>query len=112
MKRIAMTVMLKDDPQVICEYEKYHADPWPQVVERVRKLGIERVYIYRFGRRLFMFMEVPDDFDLERDLSKHMEDPKVGEWDELMRSFMQTVPGAPEGSTWVQMKEVHALEHP
>jgi L-rhamnose mutarotase len=111
MKRIALTVMLKDDPEVIAQYEQYHANPWPQVTEGLRSVDIKRMYIYRFGRQLFMFMEVPDDFDLERDMPQYMQDPRAREWDELMRTFQETVPGAPEGSKWVDMKEVYAMEH-
>ncbi len=110
MKRIAMTVMLKDDPKIIREYEDYHANPWPQVVEGMLRVGIQRIFIYRFGRQLFMFMEVPDDFDMERDMPKYMAHPEAQRWDELMRGFQETVPGAPKGSTWVPMKELFALE--
>ena len=48
-----------------------------------------------------------------RGLAKRFADvlaQKAKEWDELMRTFQETVPGAPEGSTWVLMKEVYALE--
>ena len=62
MKRFAQTVMLKDDPEIIRRYDEYHAHPWPQVVEGTRACGVERLYIYRFGRLLFMYVEVPDDF--------------------------------------------------
>lgn len=110
MKRIAQTVMLKDDPQVIHQYEQYHANIWPEVTEGTLCVGVKRVFIYRFGRQLFMFMEVPDDFDMERDMPKYMKHPKAREWDELMRTFQETVPGAPGGSTWVEMKEICALE--
>ncbi len=110
MKRFAQTVMLKDDPEVIRRYEEYHANPWPAVVEGTRKCGVRRVVIYRYGRLLFMYMETVDDFDMERDMPKYMEDPKAREWDRLMRTFQEPVPGAPPGSTWVQMKEVYALE--
>ena len=110
MKRIAMTVMLKDDPQVIRKYEEYHANPWAEVVEGTLSIGIQRVFIYRFGHQLFLFMEVPDDFDMERDMPKYMAHEKAKEWDELMRSFQETVPGAPDGSTWVPMKEIYVLE--
>ena len=110
MKRIAQTVMLKDDPNIIHEYENYHAHPWPEVVEGTLRCGIRRVFIYRFGRQLFMFMEVPDDFDMKRDMPKYMEDPRAREWDKLMRTFQEPVPGAPEGSSWVEMKEVYASE--
>lgn len=110
MKRYAMMVLLKDDPEVIRKYEQYHANPWPETNAGLLSVGIQRMYIYRYGRNLFMFMETKDDFDMDRDLPKYMEDPRAREWDELMRTFQETVPGAPEGSKWVEMKEVYVLQ--
>ena len=110
MKRFAQTVLLKDDPEIIEKYEEYHANPWPEVIEGSRRIGVLRTLIYRYGRQLFMFMETVDDFDVERDMPKYTEDPKAKEWDILMRSFMEPVPGAPAGSTWVEMKEIYAWE--
>ena len=110
MKRIAQMVMLKDVPENIEKYEAYHAEPWPEVVDGARKTGVKRSFIYRYGRHLFMFMEVPDDFDLDRDMPKYMEHPRAREWDELMRTFQESVPGAPTGSTWVPMKEVYSFD--
>ena len=110
MKRFGQTVMLKNDPESIRLYEEYHGNPWPETNAGLLSCGILRMFIYRFGRQLFMFMETEDDFDLERDMPKYMENPRAREWDELMRTFQETVPGAPEGSTWVLMKEVYALE--
>ncbi len=113
MKRFGMTVMLKDNPEAIRKYEEYHANPWPEVGEASAEAGVKRAYIYRFGRQLFLFLETKDGFDLERDGAKYVEyHPKVREWDELMRPFQEPVPGAPEGATWVQMKEIHVFEAP
>lgn len=110
MKRFAQTVLLKDDPEIIRRYEEYHANPWPEVVAGTKRCGVHRIFIYRYGRQLFMFMETKDDFDMERDMPKYMEDPRAREWDELMRTFQEPVPGAPEGSTWVQMREIYTSE--
>lgn len=110
MKRYAMMVLLKDDTEIIRKYEQYHANPWPETNAGLLSVGIQRMYIYRYGRYLFMFMETKDDFDMDRDLPKYMEDPRAREWDELMRTFQETVPGAPEGSKWVEMKEVYVLQ--
>ena len=112
MKRFAQTVLLKDDPEIIRRYEEYHANPWPEVVEGTKRCGVRRTFIYRFGRTLFMFMETVDDFDMERDMPKYMEDPRAKEWDELMRTFQEPVPGAPAGSTWVQMREIYTQDLP
>ena len=110
MKRFATTCQLKDEPDIIEKYEHYHANSWPEVVEGILNCGIQRVFIYRIGHRLFMFMETGDDFDMERDFPKYMENPKAKEWDELMRTFQTNVPEAQEGTKWVEMKEVFALE--
>jgi L-rhamnose mutarotase len=93
-------------------YEAYHANPWPEVNVGLLSCGVERMFIYRFGRQLFMFMETADDFDMERDLPKYVEDPRAREWDEMMADFQETMPGAPEGSKWVEMKELYALQAP
>jgi L-rhamnose mutarotase len=110
MKRFALTVMLKNNPELIRRYEEHHAHPWPEVVEGTLECGVRRVYIYRYGRHLFMFMETIDDFDMSRDMPKYMRHPKAQEWDALMRGFQEAVPGAPKGAGWVEMKEVYALE--
>ena len=110
MKRYAQTVLLKDDTKIIRQYEEYHANPFPEVISGVQHCGVLRLFIYRYGRQLFMFMETEDDFDMERDMPKYMEHPRAREWDTLMRTFQETVPGAPEGSTWVEMKEVFAYD--
>jgi len=110
MKRYAMTVMLKDDPEVIRKYEQHHANPWLEVNEALLKCGVRRMFIYRFGRYLFMFMETVDDFDVERDFARYAEDPVAKKWDELMASFQEPVAGAPEGAKWVKMEEIYALE--
>ncbi len=57
MKRYAMTVMLKDDPEIIRRYEAYHANPFAETNEGLLRVGVKRMYIYRFLRTLFMFME-------------------------------------------------------
>jgi L-rhamnose mutarotase len=110
MKRFAQTVMLRDDPEVVRQYEQYHAHPWPETNAGLLSVGILRMFIYRFGRQLFMFMETTDEFDLDRDMPRYMENPKAREWDQMMNQFQETVPGAPAGSKWVLMKEVYALD--
>ena len=111
MKRIAKTVMLKNDPEIIKKYEHYHANVWPETIAGLINCGIHRIFIYRFGRHLFMFMEVKDDFVPDRDWPKYMENPKAKEWDDLMTSLQEPVPDAPAGTTWVEMQEVFKMEN-
>jgi L-rhamnose mutarotase len=110
MKRYAQTVLLKDDQEIIRCYDAYHAHPWPEIPAGLRACGVRRPFIYRFERQLFMFMETIDVFDPKRDWPRYMEDPKAREWDEMMSSFQQPVPGAPKDSIWATMKEVFTLD--
>lgn len=110
MKRYAMTVLLRDGADVIRRYEEMHAHPWPEVVRSAEAVGVRRTFIFRHGRQLFMFMEAEDHFDPQRDLPRRESDPRVREWEELMRSLQQPVPGAPPEGTWVEMKEIFRFE--
>ena len=106
-----MTVTLRDDPGLIQQYEAYHSAVWPEVLEGIRKAGIRRNYIFRHERLLFMYMETDDDFDPDRDLAEYTKtNPRAREWDELMRTFQEPLPGAAGGATWGEMKEVCTID--
>ena len=67
MRRYCFALDLKDDPQLIKEYEQHHREVWPEVLESMKSNGIERMEIYRVANRLFMIMEVDENiFDFER----------------------------------------------
>ena len=111
MKRIAMTVMLKDDPAIIAEYDRIHAAPSPVVLDKGREAGIKRIFIYRHGRQLFMFLEADEGFYIETSMDEALTDPEMIKWDTLTRDMQEAVPGEPVDTRWVQMKEVHAVEN-
>src|SRR5260370_1404754 len=79
-----MTLMLKDDQDIIDRYRRYHRDAWPEVIVRLREVGIVEMRIYLVGRRLFMYMEAVDGFAPERDFPKLAEAAPYREWDELI----------------------------
>jgi len=66
--------------------------------------------IFLHGRRLFMYLEASDDFDLARDFPRYMETRRAKEWDVLMRQFQEPVPGARPGEWWAAMEEVFDLD--
>ncbi len=111
MKRYARTLNLKDDPAIIARYVEYHRSVWPEVERGLRAIGIERMLIWRLGRRLFMLMETVDGFDPERDFARYMEsDPRIREWQALMETFQEPVPEAKPGEWWADMDLVYVLE--
>jgi L-rhamnose mutarotase len=109
MQSYGMTLMLKDDDEIVERYKEYHRKAWPEVVSRLRENGITQMRIYLLSRRMFMYMEAVDGFSPERDLPKLVQDPRYREWDELMRGLQQPAPEAKAGEWWAPMEEVFDL---
>ena len=110
MKSYAMALDLKDDPGVVEKYTEYHRAVWPEVVAGLRGVGISKMKIFLHGRRMFMYLEAPDHFDLSRDFIRYAKSERAGEWDALMRGFQEPVPGAAPGEWWAPMEEVFDLD--
>lgn len=110
MKCFAQALDLKDNPELIALYRAQHQAVWPEVVAGLRAIGIQRMRIWLHGNRLFMYAEAADDFDPARDYQRYAQDPRCREWDLLMRTFQQPVPGAPAGAWWTPMELVFDLE--
>lgn len=112
MKQYGRTLNLKDDPAIIRRYDEYHRNVWPEVERGLRGIGIERMLIWRLGRRLFMLMETTDDFAPERDFARYMESSeRIREWQALMETFQEPVAEAKPGEWWADMELVYELNH-
>ena len=109
MQSYGMTLMLKDDDEIVERYKEYHRKAWPEVVSRLRENGIMEMRIYLLGRRMFMYMEALDGFDPDRDFPKLNDVPRYREWDELMRTMQERAPEAPADQWWAPMEEVFDL---
>ena len=110
MKKYCLTLDLKNDPALIHEYEAHHQAVWPEVVQSIKEAGIANMEIYRLGTRLFMTMEVNDDFSFEGKAEGDKNNPKVQEWEELMWRYQQPLPEAKSGEKWVFMKKIFELK--
>lgn len=108
-KKYCLALDLKDDPALIAEYEHYHREVWPEIKKSIQDAGITNMEIYRTGNRLFMIMEVNDDFDFEKKAQMDAGNPKVQDWEELMWKFQQPLPWAKEGEKWVLMDRIFKL---
>ncbi|MFT3685360.1 MAG: L-rhamnose mutarotase [Phycisphaerales bacterium] len=110
MKTFAQALDLKDDAALIEAYRRYHRNVWPEVTDALRACGITSMRIYLTGTRLFMVFHAPDTFDPARDFQSFAASPRGREWDELMRTMQQRVPGAAAGEWWTPMEEVFDLD--
>lgn len=110
-KRHCLALDLKNDPDLIEAYKKYHApgNVWPEITKSIRDAGIVDMEIYLTENRLFMIMEVDETFDPEKKARMDAANPKVQEWEDLMMTFQQALPWAPEGRKWVTMERIFKL---
>jgi L-rhamnose mutarotase len=109
-RRYCLTLDLKDDPKLIAEYKRYHEKIWPEITESIKDSGIESLEIYSLGTRMFMIMEVNENFSFEKKARADSQSPKVQEWEELMWKFQKPLPQAALGEKWLLMERIFNLE--
>ncbi len=109
MKRYCLTLDLKNDAELIEEYEQFHTDIWPEIKESILASGIRSMEIYRFSNRLCMIMDADDTFTFERKSDADASNSKVQEWEALMWKFQQPVPGSKPGEKWILMDKIFEL---
>jgi L-rhamnose mutarotase len=108
-KKYCLALDLVDDPALIAEYEAYHKDVWPEIKKSITDAGIVQMEIYRFANRLFMIMEVTEEFNFAAKGTADAANPKVQEWEQLMWKYQQAIPGSKPGEKWVLMDKIFSL---
>lgn len=109
MKRYCLALDLKDDELLIRQYDEYHREVWPGIKSSILSAGIESMEIYRVGNRLFMILEVKEDFSFGKKAALDSANPVVQEWETLMATFQQPLPWAKPGEKWLLMEKIFEL---
>jgi L-rhamnose mutarotase len=108
-RKYCLALDLKDNKELIDEYEVHHKNVWPEILKSIRKSGIQQLEIYRTGNRLCMIMEVNETFSFEAKNKADATDKKVIEWEELMWNYQQALPFAKPGEKWILMDKIFEL---
>jgi L-rhamnose mutarotase len=108
-QRYCLTLDLKDDPALISEYKKHHQHVWPEIIKGIQDSGIEDMEIYLLGTRMFMIMDVSDNFSFTAKRKADQANPKVQEWETLMWKFQRALPQAKPGEKWLPMERIFKL---
>jgi L-rhamnose mutarotase len=109
MKKYCLSLDLKDNPQLISEYEAYHQNVWPEILKSIKDSGIISMEIYRLHTRMMMLMETEDNFSFEEKGKMDASNPKVQEWEELMWNYQQALPTAKNGEKWMLMDKIFEI---
>jgi L-rhamnose mutarotase len=110
MRKYCLALDLKDDADLIAEYEYWHKNMWPEIIKSIREPGIDSMEIYRYATRLFMIMEVTEDFRFDKKAAADSGNEKVQEWENFVWKFQQPMPGAKAGEKWVLMDKIFDLK--
>jgi len=109
MKKHCFTLDLINDSALIKDYKEHHKKVWPQIESSIKSAGITSLEIYLVENRLFMIMEVNDNFSFEKKKQMDLENPKVQEWEQLMWTYQQAMPSAKKGEKWMLLEKIYDL---
>ncbi len=104
MPRYAFRLRIK--PDAIEEYELEHTRVWPEMLAKLKEVGISGYSIFRRDQDLFLSLRV-DDFD--RAWDELDRDPVNQRWQQFMSRFFEPAAARP-GERFPMMKEIFHLE--
>ena len=105
MPRYAFQLRIK--PDAIEQYEIEHQRVWPELLAKLKAVGISDYSIFRRGQDLTLVLRV-DDFDKAWDELDR--DPVNQRWQAFMSNLFEPVPGVRNGERFAMLKEVFYLE--
>ena len=105
MARYAFKLRLKED--AIDEYEREHQRVWPELLAKLKEVGISEYSIFRRGQELVLCLCVED---FEKAWDELDRDPVNRRWQEFMSRLFEPVPDQTNGERFAMMKEVFYLE--
>jgi L-rhamnose mutarotase len=83
---------------------------WPEVVESLRRAGVERMDIHLLGRTAVMVVDLADGLAVKQVFSAHQaSSPRIVEWERIMKSLQEPSPAAGPGEWWAEMQPVFRM---
>ncbi len=114
MTRHVLLLDLKDDPQLIAAYRRWHAPGGPPaaVIGAIRAAGIAGLEIHQLQDRLVMILEAGEGFSFAAKAAADAADADVQAWEMLMSRFQQPLAGSAPGEKWRLAEKIFDLgEH-
>jgi L-rhamnose mutarotase len=108
MKTYCLALDLKNDPELIREYKRYHQPDviWPEIIANIRGPGVLSQQIFLLGTRLVLVLHTSDEFSLDDKAASDKANPTMQAWEQLMWRFQEPVQQARPGEKWVLMEKI------
>ena len=110
-KRYVQILELRNDPDMIKEYRKWHSEEfhWKEIREGIKAVGILEMEIYILGTRLVMIVDAPEDFDWQTAMNKLATLPRQAEWEAFVAAFQGCAADAKSDEKWQMMERMFHL---
>ena len=89
------------------EYDEAHLHVWPELLAKLKEVGISNYSIFRRDQDLFLVMDVVDFNAAWRALD---EDPTNLRWQEKMAPLFEGVPGLKPAERFAMMQQVFYMK--
>jgi L-rhamnose mutarotase len=110
---IFLSANLVDDPKLQQEYLNYHATQfknWPEVSAGFCNANFQQLLVFKNGRQLMLVISIPKGESLDKLNPKTTENnPRVDDWNKLMRKYQEGLPGAEPGEVWMLFKPINNI---
>lgn len=107
---IILTANLVKDAKLQQEYLDYHAtqfEKWPEISKGFCNADFQQLLVYKNGRQLMLVISIPKGESLDKLNPKTTRNnPRVDEWNALMKKYQQGIEGTKRGEIWVFLKPV------
>ena len=110
-KRYVQILDLRDDPEMIAEYRKWHSEEfhWKEIRDGIKAVGILEMEIYILGTRLVMIVDAPEDFDWQSAMDKLATLPRQAEWEAFVAKLQGCRADARSDEKWQMMERMFYL---
>ena len=110
-KRYVQTLELRDNPEMIREYRKWHSEDfhWKEIREGIRAVGILEMEIYILGSRLVMVVDTPEEFNWQEAMDRLANMPRQAEWEAFVARLQGYNTEARSDEKWQMMERMFHL---
>jgi L-rhamnose mutarotase len=92
-------------PEAIEAYEALHTEPWPGVLDQIRRSNIRNYTIFRDGTDLFAYFDYVGD-DFPADMAAMAADPETQRWWALTDAMQEPLPEREPVTWWKDLAEI------
>ena len=110
MRRYCLTLDLRRDEALIAEYIELHKAVRPEIQKSIRDAGVLDMQLFELDGRVFMIMDVVDDFSFERKAAMDSSNPDVQVWERQVAKFQDVDPNGDQSGKWKVMQKIFQLD--